>query len=470
MKELCFENCGFKVYDNSVNYYGASRVIMAKKDNEDYIIVIGESLGFEGEICALDGENAIIAKKTHNNAKLLRKLFPFTAPTRGLKKGVSIGTGDRLGLATDGHIAAVKKYPDVFPVFAQQSIRELNLTSRSYEDVLDATTFSVYKNGYKSGFGADGDHLKTVEEIQYALDCGFSLITLDLSEHIKSDISVGCADNLFKQYIDKEIPLAEGHSVYISEEDTVEASIIYGEALEYIEKIYNSFIIKNDVDFEISIDETATSTKPAHHYLIASYLVNNGIVFESLAPRFVGEFQKGIDYIGDIKEFEKQLITHQAIAKHFGYKLSVHSGSDKFSIFPIVAKHTDKKFHIKTAGTNWLEAVKLVAIKEPKFYRELHTFALSAFERARKYYVVTTNIDNIPVLDTLSDYELPKLFGNNDARQLLHITYGEILQAKDENGKHIYRDKFFDILKTHSATYAELLSAHIGKHLDMLLG
>ena len=148
----------------------------------------------------------------------------------------------------------------------------------------------------------------------------------------------------------------------------------------------------------------------------------------------------------------------------------MHSGSDKFSIFPIVAKHTDKKFHIKTAGTNWLEAVKLVAIKEPKFYRELHTFALSAFERARKYYVVTTNIDNIPVLDTLSDYELPKLFGNNDARQLLHITYGEILQAKDENGKHIYRDKFFDILKTHSATYAELLSAHIGKHLDMLLG
>ena len=136
-----------------------------------------------------------------------------------------------MGLATDGHIAAVKKYPDVFPVFAQQSIRELNLTSRSYEDVLDTATFSVYKNGYKSGFGADGDHLKTIEEIQYALDCGYSLITLDLSEHIKSDLLDKSADNLFKQYIDKEIPLTEGHSVYISEEDTVEASIIYWRSL-----------------------------------------------------------------------------------------------------------------------------------------------------------------------------------------------------------------------------------------------
>ncbi|HHU03337.1 MAG: tagaturonate epimerase family protein [Christensenellales bacterium] len=470
MKELCFEAGGFEIYNNSVNYYGASSVMMAKKDKEDYIIVVGESLGFEGEKCVYKGENAILAEKTHSNAKLLRKLFPFTAPTRGLKRGISIGTGDRLGLATDGHIAAVKKYPDVFPVFAQQSIRELNLTSRSYEDVLDTATFSVYKNGYKSGFGADGDHLKTIEEIQYALDCGYSLITLDLSEHIKSDLLDKSADNLFKQYIDKEIPLTEGHSVYISEEDTIEASIIYGEALEYIEKIYNSFIINNDVDFEISIDETAASTKPAHHYLIASHLVNKGIVFESLAPRFVGEFQKGIDYIGDVTEFEKELIIHQAIAKHFGYKLSVHSGSDKFSIFPIVAMHTDNKFHVKTAGTNWLEAVKLVAIKEPKFYRELHAYALSAFERARKYYVVTTNIDNIPALDTLSDDGLPKLFSNNDARQLLHITYGEILQAKDELGKYIYRDKFFDILKTHSDAYAELLSKHIGRHLEALLG
>ena len=75
--------------------------------------------------------------------------------------------------------------------------------------------------------GADGDHLKTIEEIQYALDCGYSLITLDLSEHIKSDLLDKSADNLFKQYIDKEIPLTEGHSVYISEEDTIEASIIY---------------------------------------------------------------------------------------------------------------------------------------------------------------------------------------------------------------------------------------------------
>ena len=92
MKELCFEAGGFEIYNNSVNYYGASSVMMAKKDKEDYIIVVGESLGFEGEKCVYKGENAILAEKTHSNAKLLRKLFLYRS-TQGAKAWYQHSTG-----------------------------------------------------------------------------------------------------------------------------------------------------------------------------------------------------------------------------------------------------------------------------------------------------------------------------------------------------------------------------------------
>ncbi len=97
-----------------------------------------------------------------------------------------MGVGDRLGIAGPGHIRVFQEY-DVYPVFAQQSIRELNLTQRTYKDVLDSTTFSVFREGYTKGFGADGDHLKKPEEVKMALDLGFTMITLDCSEHMHNE-------------------------------------------------------------------------------------------------------------------------------------------------------------------------------------------------------------------------------------------------------------------------------------------
>ena len=108
----------------------------------------------------------VIAKSslTHDLAMFLRKQFPFTAPQSLKGKDATIGTGDRLGLANPAHIRAVREY-DIFPVLAQQSIRELNFTKRTYDDVLDAATFAVFQEGYEDGFGFDGDHLKKIEEI-----------------------------------------------------------------------------------------------------------------------------------------------------------------------------------------------------------------------------------------------------------------------------------------------------------------
>ena len=101
-------------------------------------------------------------------------------------------------------------------------------------------------------------------------------------------------------------------------------------------------------------------------------------------------------------------------------------------------------------------------------YREIHAFALKNFDEATKYYHVTTDLTKVPALDTLTDSELPALFENNDARQLIHITYGLILSEKDAEGKFVYRDRLYAFWRAHEEEYAAALEKHIGRHLKDL--
>jgi len=184
--------------------------------------------------------------------------------------------------------------------------------------------------------------------------------------------------------------------------------------------------------------------------------------------RFCGEFQKGVDYVGDLKQFEEELKIHSAIAREFGYKLSIHSGSDKFSIFELIGRYTQGHFHVKTAGTNWLEAMRVVATCDPKLYRKIHAYALSMFQEAKKFYHVTTDLTRIPDLSTLKDSNLPELFKHNDARQLIHITYGFILSYKDTQGRFVFKDQLYNLWKKEAQVYSDMLYQHIGRHLQLL--
>jgi len=469
---------GFEAFENSINEINSTVVFMAE-ENEQTVIIIACKNG-DTRLSVVDGIfgfNAVdlgggIYKValTHENACVLRKLFPFTAPVRGLKNPISFGLGDRLGIATPGHIDLLRN-KDIFPVFAQQSIRELNLTNRTYEDVLDAVSFAVFREGYKKGFGADGDHLKTVKDIEYALSLNFTMITLDCSEHIKNEKTNNSAlpEYYKKKYIDKTFNV-EDISLVFSEDDLKECVAIYGEAVNFIIEIYNKFFSadKKTADFEISIDETVSPTTPLQHFFVAKELLDAGVSFESLAPRFCGEFQKGIDYIGDIAQFEKEIKIHAAIARFFGYKLSIHSGSDKFRVFPIIKKITQGKFHIKTAGTNWLEAMRITAEKDPSLYREIHSFALTAFNEAKKFYHVTTDISKISDVSAIKNEELPKLFENNDVRQLIHITYGMILNHKKADGSYVFKESLYKLWRQNEDVYRNALVRHIGKHLELL--
>jgi tagaturonate epimerase len=468
------------VYTSSVRKISGGLVFAYRDIEEDYLIVAGslasELKGYRFEI---EGKPCTAAPFGHESAEFLRKHFPFTAPVAVLKHDRTIGLGDRLGIATPGHIDAVSDY-DAYPVFAQQSIRELNLTGRTYEEVLDDATFAVYCAGFERGFGADGDHLKTAEEVKYALASGYTMITLDCSEHINNDVagmsdeqvSAACClpDKIYNRYIGKKFEISPCTSISIDEMTLKKAFMIYGDAIEFAEKIFAEFISANamDIDFEISIDETATPTLPQHHFFVANELSHRHVSIATIAPRFCGEFQKGIDYIGDIARFEEELKVHAAIANHFSYKLSIHSGSDKFSIFRMIGQHTCGRFHLKTAGTNWLEAMRLVAMKDARLYREIHHYAIIKFSEAAKLYKVTTDLANIPEVDSLSDEQLPALFSNNDARQLIHITYGYILTAKSGDGSALFSEALYRLWRQYVSEYRSLLKEHIGKHLALL--
>ncbi len=471
--------CG--IYPGSIQQAQDGRLFfMIDEGESDALVCAGKGDGaeLEGEQVSVGGEACVKAPLTHENAGVLRELFPFTRPVPPLRAARSMGVGDRLGIAADGHIRAFERF-DAVPVFAQQSIRELTLTHRTFEEVLDCASFAVFRNGWKRGFGADGDHLKTPEEVDDALRCGYTMITLDCSEWIDNSVagmseaqvnaSYTGDDGLEALYSGKTVEIGEEH-IFFDESTFRRAALIYGRAIAFAARIYKEKIkpAPHEVDFEISIDETATPTEPLHHYFVAAELARRGVQVASMAPRFCGEFQKGVDYRGDLGEFEAQLRLHAAIAKKFGYKLSIHSGSDKFSVFALVGRYTQGRFHVKTAGTSWLEAMRLVAVKDPALYREIHRFALSAFEEAGRYYHVSADPAGIPPIDRLADSELPGLFAQDDARQLIHITYGPILNARAEDGAYRFRDRLYGLWRREREGYAELLKKHIGKHLEML--
>ncbi|MCJ8009487.1 tagaturonate epimerase family protein [Lederbergia wuyishanensis] len=479
---IASSNTSVKVYEKSFKEYDNVRLLMVKANGNRYLLAVGEGTLFDD----LQGKNVGSGKAcplSHENRLVLNRFFDFTVPRAFGTEIATMGLGDRLGIASPGHIEAIKGHR-VKPILAQQSIRELTLTNRTMNDMLDAAAFAVFQEGYEGGYGADGDHIKQEDDIKMALELGISMLTLDCSDYIPIGIDAKSLEEVKIEF--EKLPLevqdyynerylnqtfdVKGLAISFNEETLVKYVLEYNEALKYMVHVYGEYISKldRDFDFEISIDETETITSPMAHFFVANELTSKGVKVNSLAPRFCGEFQKGIDYIGDVKQFERELSEHALIAEYFGYKLSIHSGSDKFTVFPIIAKYTKGVVHVKTAGTNWLEAVRVIAETNPDLYRRMHAFALDNLDEALKYYHITPDMNTIALLDSVSDENLADYMNNDAARQVLHVTYGLILTAKDENGESLFKEDFFKTLDEHEDEYTRSLVLHIGKHLDTL--
>jgi len=437
--------------------------------------------GFEG--VERFGPALLAIPCTTANARALHALLPWTRPVPVAAHRTTIGTGDRIGCATPGHVRAVWPY-DAVPVLAQQSQRELNLTGRTLSDVIATATWGVFEEHFTRGYAADADHLKTAGDVHVALAVGATMITLDCSDHIDgSAAGLHDADALGLLRVRRDAPPASWERDYLRRAPTVRGAdgrthrlaftpaelariwIVYGRALAFAAQIHGELLAGAACDFELSIDETPTPTTPAAHYLIANELRRAGVRLTGLAPRFIGEFQKGIDYIGDVPEFARDCAVHAAIAHHFGYKLSIHSGSDKFAVFPHIGRQTAGHVHVKTAGTSWLEALRLAALRDAGLFRDLHAHARASFPAASRLYHVRLDPAALPDVSTLPDAELPAVLDEPGHRQLLHIAYGAVLGP---NGGAPLRYRLMELLARYEEAHYELLERHLGRHLHAL--
>jgi hypothetical protein len=356
------------IYPDSIYELDGTVLFMVKRQYDKKLVAVGSSSPIFSKLDGVQQSTDEFEFKTCDltvqNSKVIREYFPFTNPIPLLGSEASLGLGDRLGVAGPGHVRLLKN-SGIRPVLAQQSMRELKLTGRDYAQVLADAVWAVFQEDYRRGFGADGDHLKTIDEVKLALDNDYTMITLDCSEYIM-DLSHMGEDEIESMYL--EFNEAErrrlesyflGGSFAVGDmslsfaEDVLKRNVvIYQKAIDFAIEVFFEVIkpAGRKIDFEISIDETVTATDPVSHFFVARQLVDAGIQIASVAPRFCGEFQKGIDYIGDVARFDREFTQHVTIAEKFGYKLSIHSGSDKFQVFPIIGRRTKGQFHVKTAG------------------------------------------------------------------------------------------------------------------------
>lgn len=427
----------------------------------------------DGFIGNKEGERWVCPKNAQN-AQALRRHYPWTAPALvGLKK--SVGCGDRLGLATPGHLQAVQE-SDLFPVLAQQSIREMERANRTPRQVMDDVTWAVFDSDYREGFGCDADHLKNTNVIDEAIAAGFIGFTLDPSEHVDGDAQTDTLETLEEKYaalnwdgldITPEVLMQRysGNSPVgeVTTVDIYRAACKYGNALAYTALMARHIHDKlgaDNYDLEVSVDETETPTSPIEHYFIAAELQRMGITFHGLAPRFIGRFEKGVDYIGDLDAFEVDFEQHARIAKELGpYKLSIHSGSDKFSIYPIIAQYANPYIHLKTAGTSWLEALRVIARYDVPLMREMVNLAVEQYPKDRASYHVSAEVEKLP---EVPEQQLETLLDDFHARQIMHVTFGTLLNQ--------FHEPFYIVLNNHLDAYHTLLKAHFGRHIQPFAG
>jgi hypothetical protein len=483
-----------EVYPRSIAASHQAVFFLCKEEDKVLGILYGPGNsprdGFEGSEAAvvLDGTPLTLrlCPTTYTNVLALHRALPFTAP-RLLGLATSAGCGDRLGLATPGHVRAIRK-TDIAPIFAQQSIREMERTSRTPEDVINDATWGVFEEGWRGGYGADADHLKSTADIDVCVAAGFTFYTFDPREYVDNDAHTDPLNTLRTKFASlpwnrledspeemrgrylKTFAIESDYTLAFDETSLLRAAGKYGKALAHVTGLYRYLkqaMQDEPFEVEVSVDETDTTTSPEEHFFIASELRRLGVSWVSLAPRYVGRFEKGVDYIGDLEAFDAAVAKHAAIARCCGpYKLSIHSGSDKFSIYPAIARRTNGLVHLKTAGTSYLEALRAIAEVDPELFRAILRFSFERYDEDKATYHVSAEPEEALRPGDVADDELARVLDNFHNRQMLHVTFGSVLTERFSSGEYHFRDRFFDVLRANEETYYRVLEAHFDRHLE----
>ncbi|MGA2277906.1 MAG: tagaturonate epimerase family protein [Terracidiphilus sp.] len=369
----------------------------------------------------------------------------------------SVGTGDRFAHQAKAQlqacILALKSGVEVVPVW-NKSNREHTIIGSEPASTRTAADAAVKALNWKLPYYCDADHI-TLQTVGRFL-CACDFYTLDVADFIGQPALAADIDHFVSKH--KELL---GHIQLEGVSDSFEITqvILHETAQKYLTavkkagEVYRTILAtKGEGNFipEVSMDETDSAQSPVELLIILAAIADEGIPVQTIAPKFSGRFNKGVDYVGDVAQFEREFaLDVAAIAyavKHFGLpenlKLSVHSGSDKFSIYPAIHS-TIKRFnagvHLKTAGTTWLE--ELIGLAEADgdalaLAKEIYAEAFAHSEELCAPYATVIDIDatKLPTPSEVKGWTSEQFTSalrhvpgaaayNSSLRQLLHVGF-----------------------------------------------
>ena len=408
----------------------------------------------------------------------------------------TFGVGDRFAHQAEAQLRAFQLLADqgiqVTPVW-NKSNREHLIVGSEPAGTRAAADAAVSKLGWSSDYLLDADHINLETVDRYLPHCDF--YTIDVAD----DIGTPAAPEEISAFIDRHPELVgtvviEGieDPLEISREDVERTARQFLKACELAGRIYRHIASeKGSEEFiaEVSMDETDDPQTPPEMLIILAAISDQGFPIQTIAPKFTGRFNKGVDYVGDLAQFEQEFNDDLAVIAHavksYGLpetlKLSVHSGSDKFSIYGPIKRalaRTGAGLHIKTAGTTWLE--ELIGLAEAGgdalvLAKQIYATALEKKEALCEPYATVIDVDDskLPGAEEVNGWTSEQYTGalrhdqanpayNQHFRQLLHVGFKVAAQLGDT---------YLDALKGNSEVIGKNVCENIyERHMVPLFG
>ncbi len=404
----------------------------------------------------------------------------------------SIGVGDRFAhqakAQLEACILASKAGIDVIPVW-NKSNREHMIIGSEPSSVRAAADAAVRELGWKLPWFCDADHINLSNVGRFLMPCDF--FTIDVADFIGKPASQSSIDTFLRRHEELFGAIhmeGAGQAIEITPGQLSQAAAKFLYAVERAGAIYRRIeAVKGEGAFitEVSMDETDAAQTPAELLIILAAIADEGIPVQTIAPKFSGRFNKGVDYAGDATQFAREITLDMAAIQHavaiYGLprdlKLSIHSGSDKFSIYPAIHEAMGKfstGVHLKTAGTTWLEEIIGLAEAGGKglaLAKEIYAEAYSyAAELCAPYAaVIDINPAKLPAPAVVARWSSAQFTSalrhdiyssayNPSLRQLLHVGY----KVAARMGR-----RYLDLLEANEAVIAKnvtenLFARHIG--------
>ena len=395
----------------------------------------------------------------------------------------SFGVGDRFAHQAAAQLRAFQMIAkdgfDVVPVW-NKSNREHTFIGSEPQSVFDAGQAAVKELGWTKGWHVDADHIR-LETVDRFIPCS-DFFTIDVADSIGQPATAAEIDAFITGHPELvgKISIAGIEAPFqTSAADLAKTAGKYLKAVKEAGQIYRHVVAKKGGEdkliAEVSMDETDLPQTPPELLIILAMMADEKIRVQTIAPKFTGRFNKGVDYVGDLVQFEREFNDDLAVIAHaigrYGLpsnlKLSVHSGSDKFSLYPIIRRalaRTGAGLHLKTAGTTWLE--ELIGLAEAggdglALAKEIYA---SAFDHIDEFCAPYASVIDINRAKLPTPMVVQSWSGQNFANALRHVPTHPEFNASFRQLLHVS----FKLAAKKGATYLKLLKSNstiVGKNV-----